>query len=233
MTAPVCSIVGVGPGNGAAFAHRFAAEGYRVACLARTRSYVETLAGELGQGLGISCDASDPTSINDALHRVRDAWGPTDVLIYNAGSGVFGSIEEVSAEDMENAWRLNTLGLHTASRFVAPDMKAKGHGTIVVVGATASLRGGARFAAFAQAKASQRSLAQSMARVWGASGIHVGLLVIDGVVDTERSRAMMPDFPEHRLMSPLAIADAAWTLTQQHPSAWTFEMDLRPASEPW
>jgi NAD(P)-dependent dehydrogenase (short-subunit alcohol dehydrogenase family) len=232
MTAPTCTIVGVGPGNGAAFAQRFAAGGYRVACLARSQDYLRQLTDTLPHGVPVPCDASDPSSVDTAIRTVH-ADGTTDVLVYNAGSGVFGSVDDVSPEDLDRAWRLNTLGLHAAARAVAPAMIDAGSGTIVVVGATASLRGGAKFAAFAQAKAAQRSLAQSMARHWGSRGIHVGLLIIDGVVDTPKRSSVMPDHPEDRLMKPSAIAEAAWTLAHQDRSAWTFEMDLRPSAEPW
>lgn len=229
---PSCVVLGAGPGNGAAFTRRFAGAGHPTACLSRSQEKMDSLASGIEGARGFACDASEPSQVRRVLEQVAEEMGPIGILVYNAGSGVFGSIDEVESEALEQAWRLNTLGLHAAARSVAPAMKETG-GSIVVVGATASLRGGAKFAAFAQAKAAQRSLAQSMARHWGPQGIHVGLLIINGVVDTPRTREMMPDWPEDRRMDPAGIAEAAFQLAHQPRSAWTFEMDLRASAEPW
>src|SRR5690606_10603333 len=106
-------------------------------------------------------------------------------------------------------------------------------GTIVVTGATASLRGGAHTAAFAQGKAAQRSLAQSMARHLGPQGIHVALVIIDGVVDMPRTRAWLKDKPDAFFLDPSAIGQSLVHLVEQPRSAWTFEIDLRPHIEKW
>jgi NAD(P)-dependent dehydrogenase (short-subunit alcohol dehydrogenase family) len=116
---------------------------------------------------------------------------------------------------------------------VIPAMKERGQGAIVVIGATASLRGGARTTGFASAKAAQRSLAQSMARGLGPAGIHVSYVVIDGVIDLERTRSRMPDHPDDFFLKPDAIAEAVFQLTEQDSSAWSFEVDLRPYAEKW
>ena len=112
-------------------------------------------------------------------------------------------------------------------------MVSAGHGQIMVIGATASLRGGANFTAFASAKSAQRSLAQSMARDLGPKGIHVGYFIIDGIIDLERTRDFFQDKPDDFFMQADAIADSVWAVTQQDRSAWTFELDLRPYSERW
>jgi NAD(P)-dependent dehydrogenase (short-subunit alcohol dehydrogenase family) len=112
-------------------------------------------------------------------------------------------------------------------------MLAGGRGTIIVTGATASLRGGANFAAFASGKAAQRSLAQSMARSLGPKGIHVAYVVVDGVIDIPRTRALMPDRPDEKFLRPEDIASSVFHLVQQRRSAWTFELDLRPFTEQW
>lgn len=234
MSAPVTAVIGVGPGNGAAFARRFAREGHRVALLSRSVDYLEALAREVGGGAqAFSADASEPGSVTEALEEVSAKLGPVDNLLYNAGSGVFGAIDEVAAEDLERAWRINTLGLFSAAQAVLPSMRERGAGNVVVTGATASLRGGAKFAAFAQAKAAQRSLAQSMARHVGADGVHVSVVIVDGMIDLERTRKMMPEAPDDEFMQADHIAEAVWFLTQQPRSAWTFELDLRPSTERW
>src|SRR3569623_1684378 len=104
---------------------------------------------------------------------------------------------------------------------------------IVVVGATASRRGGARTAAFAQAKAAQRSLAESLARHLWPKGVHVALIVIAGVVDLPRTRAAMKDKPASYFVAPDDVAATAAFLAAQPRSAWTFELEARPFGENW
>jgi NAD(P)-dependent dehydrogenase (short-subunit alcohol dehydrogenase family) len=125
------------------------------------------------------------------------------------------------------------LGLFHCGKQVVDDMVSKGAGNIVVTGATASLRGGANFAAFASAKSAQRTLAQSMARHLGPKGIHVSLFIVDGIIDLPRTRKAMPDAPDDRFMKPDDIAQSVVHLIEQPRSAWTFEMDLRPFGEKW
>jgi len=116
---------------------------------------------------------------------------------------------------------------------VIPSMKTNQAGWIVVIGATASLRGGAQSAAFASAKAAQRSLAQSMGRSLGPAGVHVSYVIVDGIIDLERTRASRPDLPDEHFMLPDDIAESVYQLTRQQRSAWTFELDLRPFGEKW
>lgn len=233
MSKPVCAVVGVGPGNGAAFARKFSDEGHRVALMARSAITTGDLAEELPDARAYECDVTDPAHIEGAFGAATEELGPIDTLIYNAGSGVFGSFLENSPEDFETAWRINAMGLFIAARKVAPNMIDAGRGNIIVTGATASLRGGARFAAFASAKAAQRNLAESMARELGPKGIHVALLVVDGMVDTPRARATMKDVPDDKFMQPAHIAAAAWAIASQPKSAWSFLMELRPFGEKW
>jgi NAD(P)-dependent dehydrogenase (short-subunit alcohol dehydrogenase family) len=230
---PVCVIAGAGPGNGAAFARKFAKEGYAVALLARGTERIEALARQLPLARAFACDLTDPLPVERVFAAIRKEWGPPGTLIYNAGTGVWGSVEEITPDDLESAWRINTFGAFMAARQVIPGMKEAGRGTIVLIGATASRRGGAKSAAFAPAKAAQRSLAQSMARSLGPLGIHVALAVIDGVVDSPQARRMFPGKLESFFIQPDAVAETVYWLTQQDRSAWTFELDLRPFAETW
>lgn len=230
---PVCAVLGVGPGNGAAFARRFAAGGYRVALLSRDRAKLDALAQEIDDAAAFPCDAADPDAVGQALGAAADALGPVDTLIYNAGQGVWGDALSIKVEDFERSWRVNALGAFAAAQAVLPAMRQAGTGAVFFVGATASLRGGAKTAAFASAKGAQRLLAQSLARAYGPDGVHVALVIIDAVVAGPRARAQMPDKPEDFFAKPSAIAEAAWTLRMQDRSAWTFELDLRPFCERW
>ncbi|MEM6954096.1 MAG: SDR family NAD(P)-dependent oxidoreductase [Myxococcota bacterium] len=222
----VCVVCGIGPGNGEAFARRFAAEGYQVALLSRRTDLSEPLAQELG-GKAYACDVTDKARVQEVFKAIEAELGPVNVLIYNAGSGTWGNIEELDADVFERAWRVNTLGAFMASQAVIPSMVERGDGAIVVVGATASLRGKPFTTAFAPAKAAQRSLAQAMARHLGPKGVHVALMILDGRVSEPQTDAKIES------MDPASIAKAAHYLVEQDRSAWTFELDLRPHTENW
>jgi NAD(P)-dependent dehydrogenase (short-subunit alcohol dehydrogenase family) len=229
----VCAVVGVGPGNGASFARRFANEGHRIALLARSTAFSRQLAEQLPGAAAYPCDVSQASSISHAFAEIRKQQGEVETVIYNAGSGVWGTVDDVGAGDFEAAWRVNALGALLVSKEVTPAMKARGRGSFIFIGATASRRGGAKTAAFASAKAAQRSLAESMARHLWPAGIHVALIVVDGVIDLPRTRQMMSTKPDSFFIQPDDVADVAFQLTRQKPSAWSFEVEARPFGETW
>ena len=226
---PVCAIVGIGPKNGAAFARRFDKAGYRVALLSRGSSLSDELAKELSDARAYQCDASNPESVQNAFGEIQAEMGTVDVLVYNAGSGSWQTVEEISVEDFESSWRVNALGALVAAQQVIPGMKKSGNGNIIIVGATASLRGRPKTTGFAAAKAAQRSLAQSMAKHLGPQGIHVALLIIDGQIDTPDSASVRAG----ERLDPNDIASLAHYLTTQPRSAWSFEVEARPGQETW
>jgi NAD(P)-dependent dehydrogenase (short-subunit alcohol dehydrogenase family) len=229
----VAVVAGVGPGNGAALARRFAAEGFHVALLARHKSSFASLVEELPVAQGYECDVSDAATVSATFAAIRNELGPIEVLLFNAGSGVFADVEAITPGQFEAAWRVNALGALLCAQQVIPDMKASGRGSIIFVGATASRRGGPRTAAFAPAKAAQRSLAESMAKSLWPSGIHVALIIVDGVVDLPRTRERMPDKPDEFFVDPAGVAQIAMDLCRQTPRAWSFEVEARPAIETW
>ena len=233
MQAPVCTVVGMGPGNGASLARRWASEGYRVALVSRDRNGLLEWEAKIPGAKAIPCDAADPGSIRSAFARIHTEMGPVDTLLYNAGSGTWGTLEELDESALENALRVNVTGLFVAAKQVVPAMLEAGRGVIGVTGASAAWRGRPKTLAFAAAKAAQRSVAQSLARDLGPSGIHVFYLVIDGVVDLPRTRDMMKGKPDEFFVRPDDVARSAWAVAQQPKSAWTFEMDLRPFGETW
>jgi NAD(P)-dependent dehydrogenase (short-subunit alcohol dehydrogenase family) len=229
----VCVVVGVGPGNGAALGRRFAKEGYAVALLARTTDTSGALARSLEDARAYSCDVTDEGSVARAFEAIEREMGPVATLVYNAGSGTWGTVEEIAPAALETSLRVNTLGLLVAAQKVIPQMKTLGGGNIVVIGATSSRRGVARTAGFAPAKAAQKSLAESMARHLWPQNIHVSLIIVDGVVDLPRTRAFMKDKPDDFFIAPDAVADTAFHLTVQPQSAWSFEVEARPFKETW
>jgi NAD(P)-dependent dehydrogenase (short-subunit alcohol dehydrogenase family) len=231
----VAAVLGVGPGLGAAVARRFAREGFAVALMARSE---ESFAGvregieEIGgTALPVAADSTDPGSVEAAFGRVREELGDPEVFVYNAGAFQMGGILEIAPEKFDECFRANCAGAFYAAQQVLPAMVEAARGTILLTGATASLRGSARFSALAVGKFGLRALAQSMAREFGPQGIHVAHVIIDGQINTPRVRQRSPDRESQTMLSPGAIAETYCQIHSQDPTAWTLELDLRPAVE--
>lgn len=228
-------IVGVGPGLGAAVARRFAREKYAVALVARRADELEPLSKAIaaagGRALAVPADASDAGSLGAGLERVRRELGDPEVLVYNAGLFEMGGLSEITAESFERAWKVNCFGAFLAARELVPAMERAKRGTIVLTGATASLRGGARFASLTVGKFGLRALSQSLARELGPKGIHVAHVVVDGQIRTPRVRALFPDRADDTFLDPDRIAETYWQLHTQDATTWTLEIDLRPSGE--
>ncbi|QIN84177.1 SDR family NAD(P)-dependent oxidoreductase [Rubrobacter tropicus] len=235
MNGKTAAILGVGPGLGSAVARRFAGEGFSVALMARREESVSGIRQEIEEGGGkarpIPTDATDPASVAAAFGEVRNSLGDPEVFVYNAGAFQMGGILDVSPEKFDECFKANCAGAFYAAQQVLPAMVEAGRGTVLLTGATAALRGSARFSALAVGKFGLRALAQSMAREFGPQGVHVAHVVIDGQIDTPRVREMSPGREDHTMLSPDAIAETYWLLHEQDPTAWTLEMDLRPAVE--
>jgi len=230
MAKPVSVVVGIGPKNGASFARELHAAGYRVALVSRTTELSQKLVAELGDAKAYACDAGRPEEVAKTFAAIRADLGDPEVLVYNAGSGSWKGFDETTPADLERAFAINALGFMTSAQAVLPAMRKAKRGSIIVVGATASLRGKPKTTAFAAAKSAQRSLAQSLARQFWPEGIHVALLIIDGVIGDAGGAS---DGDAVKRLDPRDIAKAAVALVGQPSSAWSFEIDLRPKDEPW
>jgi NAD(P)-dependent dehydrogenase (short-subunit alcohol dehydrogenase family) len=234
-TSNVAAVLGVGPGLGAAVARRFARGGYAVALLARTAEALGDVEKQItsagGKALAVGADATSPQSLGLAFATVRARLGDPEVFVYNAGAFLPGGVLDVTPEQFESCWRANCFGAFAAAREVVPAMLARGRGTILLTGATASLRGAAGFSGLAVGKFGLRALGQSLARELHPKGIHVAHVIIDGQIDTPRARLMAPGRPTSSLLDPESIAEAYWQLHRQAPTTWTQELDLRPAVE--
>lgn len=231
-TAKNALVVGIGPGLGEASARRLKADGYRVSVAARSADKWSALAEELG-GTAVSMDATDAESVRAGVAAVTEAFGPLDAVVWNVGSGVFGDLEAVELDGLDLALATNTRGLFTLAKEVVPAMAERGDGALIITGATASLRGKPFTTAFAAGKAAQRSLAQSLARQYGPKGVHVALIIVDGMVGGASALERMPDRPRESFIDPDAFADVVSFLIGQKRSAWTFELDIRPHVESW
>ncbi|MDA1369769.1 MAG: SDR family oxidoreductase [Proteobacteria bacterium] len=242
MANPVCLIVGAGDYIGAAIARRFAEGGYTV-CLGRrhvdkSTDLVKEITDSGGTAHAYTLDAREENQIEERFAVIESDIGPLEVVISNPGGNVNFPIRDTTHRVFYKVWLMACLTGFLTGREAAKYMVPRGKGTILFTGATASLRGGSGYAAFASAKFALRGLAQSMARELGPDGIHVAHLIIDAGVDTAfvkerfRERGINPDeLPEHTLMNPKSVGEAYWMLHQQTPDAWTHEMDLRPYAE--
>ena len=237
----VALVIGAGDATGSAIGARFAREGY-IACL--TRRSADKLAPALariraagGQAFGYGSDARKEDEVTALIESIETERGPIEVMVFNIGANVPSSILEETARKFHKIWEMAAFSGFLNAREVARRMVARGRGTILFTGATASMRGSANFAAFAGAKHALRALAQSLARELGPRNIHVAHVVIDGAIDTEFIRSSFPERyalkDQDGILNPEHIAENYWYLHTQPRDAWTFEMDLRPYMERW
>jgi len=233
MAEPVCMISGVGPGTGSALVRRFAAEGYRVAMLARNAQRLAALSEQVSSARAYVCDVSDQSQVDAAVVSVEREMGAPSVLVHNAVGGAWGTFTEIEPDVLNRNFQVNTMGLLYLARRVAPAMVAAGNGAIIVTGNTSALRGRANFSGFAPTKAAQRILAEAMARDLGPKGVHVAYIVIDAVIDVPWARERFKDKPDDFFIAPAAIADEAWHVANQPRSAWSFNVEVRPFGETW
>src|SRR6201996_5557575 len=237
------AIIGAGDYIGSAIAKKFAAEGYTVFAGRRTADKLKPLEDAItaagGKCIGRALDARKEEDITAFLNEA-DAHAPLEVCVFNPGANVNFPILETTERVFRKVWEMACYGGFLTDREAARLMLPRGRGTILFTGATASMRGGKGYAAFASAKFGLRALAQSMARELGPRNIHVAHLVIDSGVDTafvrERREALWGkealDNPD-LLMPPASVAASYWQLYQQPRSAWTFELEIRPFGEKW
>jgi NAD(P)-dependent dehydrogenase (short-subunit alcohol dehydrogenase family) len=234
-------IVGAGPGTGSAIARTFASAGYRV-CVARRdaqqlQDLVNAIRSDGGDAHAFGLDACNEAAVSECFEQIERTCGPLEIVVYNAAIGARRPITELSAGTFRRVWETDCFGAFLVGREAARCMLPRARGSIFFTGATAALRGGAEFAAFAAAKHGARALAQSMARELGPQGIHVAHIIVDGPIDGEFVRTTFPalvaDRPDDGLLDPEAIASNYLMLHNQPRNAWTHELDLRPWVEPW
>lgn len=234
-------VIGAGDATGGAVARRFAREGF-TACVVRRHAdalapLVERIESEGGRARAFGTDARREEQVVELVETVEREVGPIEVFVFNIGANVASSVLEETARKYYKIWEMAAFAGFLTARETAKRMLARGRGTMLFTGATASLRGAANFAAFAGAKHALRALAQSLARELGPQNIHVAHVVIDGAIDTAFIR---DNFPERYalkerdgILNPEHIAEAYWQLHVQPRDTWSFELDLRPWIERW
>jgi NAD(P)-dependent dehydrogenase (short-subunit alcohol dehydrogenase family) len=240
---PRALVVGVGAGRGlgAALCRRFAREGLHVIAVGRTperlAETVASIAAEAGSAEAIAADVTREADVIALFDTVlaKAAGTPLEVVIFNAGINKAQDFRTLAAEDFEKFWRIGCFAGFLVGREAARRLVPQGHGTVIFTGASGSLRGRPKFAAFAAAKAGLRAVAQAMAREYGPAGLHVAHVIIDGGIDGDWLKSAFPQMHADKggdgLLDPDAIAEAYWQIHRQPKSAWTHELDLRPYKE--
>ena len=238
-----CLVVGAGDGLGASIARGFAREGFEVVLTRRSRhaDQLEALAADIrsdgGRAHPAPLDAREESQVAALVDRIEAEIAPLEVVVFNIGANVRFSAVETTTRVFSKVWEMACLAGFLTAREGARVMAPRGRGTILITGATASLRGSAGFSAFASAKNGLRAVAQSFARELGPKGIHVAHVVVDGAIDGAFTRERLADaeqrFARGEILDPEEIARNYVWLHGQGRSAWTFELDLRPWTEAW
>ena len=232
----IAIVTGVGPGLGAAIARRFANAGMKVAVSARNPTKIDAIATSLADETGATVvghavDATDEAAVVAHFAAVQADWDTPDVVVFNASGYGRRSILEAAVEEFEANWRAGCLGGFLVGREAAKAMAGRGSGSILFTGATASIRGSAKFFNFASSKFALRALTQSMARELGPMGIHVAHIIIDGEIRLKPNDPRIPERDADALLDPDSIAELYYQLHTQEKSCWTLETDVRPSVE--
>ncbi len=239
-TQETVAVIGAGDYIGSAIARRFARAGYGVHAGRRSGEklapLVDEMAGEGHRVVGKTLDARVPEDVAEFL-AAAEADGPLSTVIFNVGGNVNFPLLETTDRVFRKVWDMACFAGFVTAREGARLMLPRGRGNLFFTGATAALRGGVGYAAFASAKAGLKMVAEASARELGPKGIHVAHLVIDAGVDTHWVREMIKtrtgESDPKGLMDPASVADAYFALAQQPQDAWTFEMTIRPSGERW
>jgi NAD(P)-dependent dehydrogenase (short-subunit alcohol dehydrogenase family) len=228
MNQEVAVVAGAGPGLGLALAQRFVQAGMRVALLARNAGRLGELAASIGANARpFSCDLGDPDEVARTFDRIDRELGSPRCVVFNAGTYRPGAVLDIAPQDFADCWKIGCFAGLLVAQQAGRRMVDRGSGTILFTGATASLRGSARFVNLASPKFGLRALAQSLARELGPRGVHVAHVIIDGQIRAP-GRAPVDSSVSDSQLEPAAIAEAYWQLHTQPRSAWTLELDLRP-----
>ncbi|KAL2137981.1 hypothetical protein VTI28DRAFT_7694 [Corynascus sepedonium] len=239
-------IAGVGAGTGRSVALRFA-KAYPVVLLARSPSSYTDIVAEIkqqgGEARGISADTSDPAAVASAFETIKAEFEQEKGLklaaaVYNVGAGfAIKPFLEVGVSDLDASLATNARGLFNFAQATLPSLleavpSSPYPPSLLITGATASVRGSARFGTFAAGKFAVRALGQSLAREFGPRGVHVAHVVVDGVIDIPRTKGYtVNEGKEDGKINADAIAESYWHLHTQHRSSFTQELDLRPYVE--
>jgi short-subunit dehydrogenase len=220
-------IVGAGEGLSASLARLFASEGMSVALAARNADKLAGLADETG-AKAYACDASEPGDVAALFASVTSDIGEPDVVVYNASNRARGPIVDLDPEAVRTAIMISCFAGFLVAQGAAKQMVARGSGSILLTGASASVKGYPNSSSFAMGKFGLRGLAQSLARELQPRNVHVAHFVIDGGIAKRGNDSRAADRGEDGMLDPERIAETYLQIHRQHRSAWTWEIELRP-----
>ncbi len=232
----VCLVVGAGDATGGAIARRFAREGFHAVVVRRGVDKLAGLVEEIektgGSATPIGADARKEEEMIALYDRIEKDIGPVEVAVFNIGGNVRFRFAEIEVRKFFKIWEMACFAGFLTCREAVRRMVPRGRGSVLVTGASASVKGYAGGAAFASAKFALRGMTQGLAREYWPQGIHVAHFVIDGAIDTEFIRENWPHAHAKKdqggILSPDHIAEMYWQVHCQPRDAWSFELDLRP-----
>jgi len=215
-------VTGVGSGLGAALVRKLVQENCRVGMFARSKTTLTQLAAELGEKvLAIPTDITQPNQVSSGFKKVREVFGPIDILINHAGNATWAGLTDLTPDQFEQAWRVGPYGSFLCCQEAAADMLKQEEGTILFSGATSLIRERGGALAFSSAKFGVRGLAESLARELWPKGIHVAHVIIDGEIGSSSKNSTPMSLPSilkpwpNRIgiSSPRTEVHGQWNLT--------------------
>jgi len=229
MTTGSVIVFGAGAGLGAAIVRRFRAAGHPCVAVARDQARLDAVFADMPDVLRLSADASDSAAVAAAMTSAEERAGPLAAAIANGAAWKIAKVAETDPADFEAVWRQTTLAACNVLHHAGKRMAERGAGSILFTGSAAQMRAAAGFGLMAAAKSGLHALVRAGARELGPLGVHVGHVIVDGPIDSDRTRAANAD--HDRLIDPAGIAEAFYFLHAQPRAAWTNEMDVRAFAE--
>ncbi|KAI1127576.1 NAD(P)-binding protein [Nemania abortiva] len=236
-------VAGAGTGTGRAVALRFA-KAYPVVLMARRPESYQDTVSEItkagGKAVGVSADVADDSSMGSAFDAIKKELPGFKLAaaVYNVSSGyMIKPFLELKPKDLDDSLSGSAKGLFNFAQKTMPLLldavpESEHSPTLLITGATSSIRGSAKFSTLAAGMFARRALAQSLAREFHPQGVHVAHSIIDGIIDVPRTRGYTTnDGVKDGKLNPESIAESYWHLHTQPRSAFTQELDMRPYVE--
>lgn len=211
-------VTGASSGIGEATAYRFAREGGRLALLARRQARLEQVASRVhdlgGEALVLVTDVASRKAVAESVARAERTFDGLDVLVNNAGFGIYAYLENVEEEDLRRVFEVNTFGALYAIQAVLPGMKSRGKGVIVNVSSIVGKRALPMTGAYGATKFALQALSESLRLELKDTGVEV-CVVCPGYTDTEFSESTINygfprGKPRRQAMSANEVAEVIW-----------------------
>jgi len=216
---------------GRVLARELAADGWRVAAVARTEDTILTLRDEVPDAVGLIGDAANASEVERIFAEVGDADLVVNAITTTPGFG--GPVHEAPPEALDAYVGALLPAIFNVLRVGGRVLAGRGRGTLVQVTGGSARRGNPGRGPWAAAAFATRALVQSQAAELRDQGVHVALLIVDAVIESEKTKHWLEDEPPERSASMDDVAQAIKYLHDQSPRGWTHELQLTPALERW